>query len=112
MDIPPDAPENRIKVGIEDEMIILSRFPGYAPTLRILLNSNMPGNVITTFEQFKLHFDALFTLSSDRKGLNKETVKATKDWIHTKHKPTIADMRKGLELFSEYKSELFRMNVI
>jgi len=112
MDVPADAPENRIKASIEDEMIIISKFPGYAPSLRILLNSNMPGNIVNTFEQFKLHFDCLFTLSSDRKGLNKDTVKKTKDWIHTRHKPKLSDMRAGLELFDEYKTELFKTNVI
>jgi len=112
MEVPADIPENRIKASIEDEVIIICKNPGYAPYLRSLINSTRPGNPINTFEQFLSHFESLYLLSSDRKGLNKDIVKKTKEFLRTKHKPTNTIMTSGLDLFDEYKSELFRMNVI
>ena len=112
MEVPQDIPENRIKASIEDEIILICNAPGYAPYLRLLINSTRPGNPINTFEQFLTHFESLYLLSSDRKGLNKELIKKTKDFLRTKHKPNHINMTYGLDLFDEYKSELFRMNVI
>ena len=112
VEVPQDIPENRIKASIEDEIILICKAPGYAPCLRSLINTTRPGNPINTFEQFLSHFESLYLLSSDRKGLNKEIIKKTKDFLRTKHNPTYINMNYGLDLFDEYKSELFRMNVI
>lgn len=112
MEVPQDPTENRIKAGIEDEIIIICKSPGYAPYLRSLITSTRPGNPISVFEQFLAHFESLYLLSSDRKGLNKEVIKKTKDFLRSKHNSTVKNMTYGLDLFDEYKSELFRMNVI
>lgn len=110
MEIPPENIEVKRKIAIIDEYHALCQ--NLVPYLRILINSRMPGNPESIFEQFKIHFDALFMLTCDKKGLNKDIIAPVKTWLDTQHRPVEKDMRDGLILFDNYKGELFRMNVL
>ena len=111
MDIPPDEIENNRKAAIVTFYHVLCC--ENIPTLRMMLIAGIPGNPINVFErEFKKNFYALFLLTCDKKELSKGIVADTKKWLNTKHKPTEKDMMDGLDIFDEYKSELFKVNVL
>lgn len=113
MEPPTIAPESdtNVKAHIEAEFIAISRY--YVPQLRAFITTNAPGNPQIVLNEFKKRFDALYTLSSSKKELKKYVVDRVKAWLD---KPIIMYSNKitkeGIELFEEYKNELFRQNVI
>lgn len=107
--ISPEIDTN-IKSHIEVEFIDISR--NYVPTLRAFMTTPIPGNPVGVFNEFRKRFDALFTLSSNKKELKQETVEEVRSWLNTKSQCTDTDIRNGIWLFEEYKTELFKHNVI
>ena len=111
MDIPPDDIESdrkRVIVEFYHEICCSD-----APKLRMMILVNIPGNPVNVFERaFKPHFMALFLLTCDKKELNKELVGRVKTWLYSKQTPTENDMRNGMDLFDEYKAELFKVNIL
>lgn len=107
--IPPEIDTN-IKSHIEVEFIDISR--NYVPTLRAFMTTPIPGNPIVVFNEFRKRFDALFTLSCNKKELKPDIVEDVRKWLNTKSQCTDTDIRDGIRLFEEYKTELFKHNVI
>jgi len=112
MEVPTESIEQRRKVAIIDEYHILCM--QIVPTLRSMLNTMRPGNIYAVFYEFKSHFDSLFLLTSNKKGLKEDIIKPVEEWIHKEHKipREPQDMNEGIELFEKYKAELFRMEVL
>ena len=111
MEVPTESIEQRRKMAIIDEYHILCM--QIIPTLRSMLNTMRPGNIYAVFYEFKSHFDSLFLLTSNKKGLKEDVINPVKDWIHQEHKsPQEKDMNVGIDLFEKYKAELFRMEVL
>jgi len=78
-----------------------------------MINEKSPGSISNVFYEFKRHFDALFLLTSDKKGLKEDIKDPVKKWIESKHiSLSDSDMNMGIELFEKYKAELFRMEVL
>ena len=111
MEVPTESIEQRRKMAIIDEYHFLCM--QVVPHLRSMLNTMMPGNIYAVFDEFKIHFDSLFLLTSNKKGLKEDVLNPVKDWIHQEHKsPQEKDMNVGIDLFEKYKAELFRMEVL
>ena len=111
MEVPTESIEQRRKMAIIDEYHILCM--QIVPFLRSMINTMQPGNMYAVFYEFKSHFDSLFLLTSNKKGLKDDIVNPVKEWIQKEHKnPEEKDMKIGIELFEKYKAELFRMEVL
>ena len=107
--ITPEQDTN-IKSHIEAEFLIISR--DYVPTLRAFITTKAPGNQYTIFREFKKRFDSLFMLSSSKKELNRDIVDKVREWLESKQTGSNWEIKTGLTLFTEYKNELFKMNVL
>lgn len=109
---PTIAPEfdTNVKAHIEAEFIDLSR--NYVPLLRAFITTSAPGNPQIVLIEFKKRFDAIYTLSSSKKELKQEVVGKVKSWLDKPLRCTNKTIKEGIELFEEYKNELFRQNVI
>ena len=80
--------------------------------LRTYLTTRRPGYSLPTFREFKENFDLLFTASSNKKELNKDIIEQVKSWLNLRTNETPVDIRKGISLFEEYKTELFKQNIL
>lgn len=81
--------------------------------LRGMIMSNEPGNIDVTFADFRRDFDGFFTMSSDNKKIDKQLSGRIDKWLNTKVgvlTPRI--IKEGIKLFTEYKSELFKQDII
>ena len=112
MEVPTESIEQRRKMAIIDEYHILCM--QIVPTLRSMVNTMQAGNLNAVFYGFKSHFDSLYLLTSNKKGLKEDVIKPVEEWIHREHKNPKEpyDMNEGIELFEKYKAELFRMEVL
>lgn len=112
MEQPIISPEfdTNVKAHIESEFIEISRI--YVPQLRVFITTSAPGNPQTVLIEFKKRFDSLYTLSSGKKELKTEVVDKVKKWLDKRLVNNNKSIREGLSLFEEYKTELFRTNVI
>lgn len=111
MEVPTETIEQKRKAAIIDEYHYLCM--QVVPYLRSMINTNRPGNIYAVFDEFKSHLDALFLLTSNKKGLKEEILTPVKEWITSNHlTPTVHDMSDGITLFEAYKAELFRMEVL
>lgn len=81
-------------------------------TLKSMMYNRKVGNIYKVFDEFKESFDQLFSMSSDNDKLNKEIVKDANDWLNKPTPCTPKIVVEGLDLFSKYKSELFKQNII
>jgi len=109
MDIPPDDIESERKRVIVEHYHVLC----CTDVPKLQMRDVLPGNSNNTFERdFKPHFYSLFLLTCDKKELDKVIVSRVKDWFNTKHIPTDRDIVDGLTHFNDYKSELFKVNVL
>lgn len=81
--------------------------------LRSMVMNNDPGNIDAIFSEFRRDFDGFFTMSSDNKKIDKELVIRVDTWLNTRFGAlTPRIIKDGIKLFTEYKSELFKQDII
>ena len=81
--------------------------------LRSMIMNDEPGNIDAVFAEFRQDFDGFFTMSSDNKKIDKELVGRVDTWLNTRFGAlTPRIIKKGIKLFMEYKSELFKQDII
>lgn len=80
--------------------------------LRTYLTTAKPGYSLPTFRNFKERFDLLYTASCNKKDLDKEIVGKVKEWLNQKNNEQRNDIAIGIALFEDYKTELFKQNIL
>lgn len=69
------------------------------------------GNFGAVFFQFYYPFDALFQHTRylpDMKDADEDLIADIEQWVQTEEKPKISQLRRGLDLFSEYQKAVIK----
>jgi len=78
-----------------------------------MITDDEPGNIDAVFSEFRSDFYRLFIMSSDNKKIDKELVGRVDSWLNTRFGAlTPRIIKDGIKLFMEYKSELFKQDII
>lgn len=81
--------------------------------LRSIVMNGGNGNVEYVFSTFRNDFDSFFSMSSDNKKIDKELVVEINVWLNKINRGlTLGMVKNGINLFTRYKSELFKQDII
>ncbi len=100
--------DTSMKATLEELFFICCR---NIAVLRSFLTTNKPGAYLPVFREFKENFDLFYTASSIRRELNPETIKKVRSWLN-RARGVPSEVREGIALFEEYKTELSKNNIL
>lgn len=92
-----------------DDIETVFKYTGMlAESIRGIFNTGMGGNPIPVYIEFKKQFSFLYCMSSDHKDIRNKTVLSDISKWRDEPGISVLQMMTGLKLFEQYKTELFK----
>jgi hypothetical protein len=97
---------------VDDIEIVFKTTSMLAARIRNIFNTGMGGNPFPLYIEFKVQFDFLFTMSCDHKSIREKDI--NKKVMVWRDAPGLSylQMVNGLKLFEEYKTQLFKAQLL
>lgn len=83
-----------------------------AARLRTIITTGAPGNLDPILRDFKHNMDCIYLMAGDKKDLDQKVITKTKNLLLAKYTGSDREINYFLEVFEEFKNELFKKNML